>query len=117
MKEDPDKWEELKRAEAEYEKRRFALSTYCEAVRHAQQVQVDDIPLPIAQLPPESIAVLAGLTSQIPLPAEIPIPTHLPLSIPVPSQVLLNSITANIPAPKSILRNKSAYRLAKIMCK
>lgn len=40
VKEDPDKWEELKRAEAEYEKRRFTLSTYCEAVRHAQQVQV-----------------------------------------------------------------------------
>lgn len=109
VKEDPDKWEELKRAEAEYEKRRFALSTYCEAVRHAQQVQVDDIPLPIAQLPPESIAALAGLTSQIPLPTEMPIPTHLPLNIPVPPQILLNSINMNAPAPQSILRKKSAY--------
>lgn len=40
VKEDPDKWEELKRAETDYEKRRFTLCTYYEAVRHAQQVQV-----------------------------------------------------------------------------
>ncbi|XP_046659838.1 WW domain-binding protein 11-like [Homalodisca vitripennis] len=99
IKEDPDKWEELKRAEADYEKRRFALSTYCEAVRHAQQVQVDDIPLPIN----ESIAALAGLTSQIPLPADMP----LPLNIPVPP-VLLSQL--NLPAaPQGILRKRSAY--------
>lgn len=39
IKEDPEKWEELKRAEAEYEKRRVTMATYSEAVRHAQQVQ------------------------------------------------------------------------------
>ncbi|XP_054286598.1 WW domain-binding protein 11 [Macrosteles quadrilineatus] len=100
IKEDPDKWEELKRSEAEYEKRRFALSTYCEAVRHAQQVQVDDIPLPIN----ESIAALAGLTAaQIPLPSDMP----LPLNIPVPS-ILLNQLNLP-PPPPGILRKRSAY--------
>ncbi|XP_075224391.1 uncharacterized protein LOC142326095 [Lycorma delicatula] len=99
VKDDPDKWEELKRAEAEYEKRRYALSTYYEAVRHAQQVQVDDIPLPINQLPPESIALLSGLTSQIPLPADLPLPIPLPLPrLPPPG-----------PPPQSILRKRSAY--------
>ncbi|XP_008475786.1 WW domain-binding protein 11 [Diaphorina citri] len=52
VKDDPDKWEELKRGEVEYEKRRTALISYYEAVKHAQQVQVDDIPLPLQQLPP-----------------------------------------------------------------
>lgn len=32
----------------QYERRRIELVTYFEAVRHAQQVQVDDIPLPSA---------------------------------------------------------------------
>lgn len=101
-KDDPDKWEELKRAETEYEKRRFALSTYFEAVRHTQQVQVDDIPLPINQLAPESIALLTGLTSQIPLPADLPIPLPLPMPLP--------RLPPSGPPPPSILRKRSAYR-------
>ncbi|XP_014243430.1 WW domain-binding protein 11 [Cimex lectularius] len=87
IKEDPEKWEELKRAEAEYEKRRMTMATYSEAVRHAQQVQVDDIPLPLAQLHPENMMAL-GLTSQIPLP-------DMPMSLLLP--------------PTSILRKRSAY--------
>ncbi|XP_014278469.1 WW domain-binding protein 11 [Halyomorpha halys] len=89
IKEDPDKWEELKRAEAEYEKRRVTMATYSEAVRHAQQVSVDDIPLPIPQLNPENMAAL-GLTSQIPLP-------EMPMGLLLP------------PPPTSILRKRSAY--------
>uniref|UniRef100_A0A0V0GAD7 Putative ww domain-binding protein 11 n=1 Tax=Triatoma dimidiata TaxID=72491 RepID=A0A0V0GAD7_TRIDM len=87
IKEDPEKWEELKRAEAEYEKRRVTMATYSEAVRHAQQVQVDEIPLPISQLNPENILAL-GLTSQIPLP-------EMPMGLLIP--------------PTSILRKRSAY--------
>ncbi|KAL1129228.1 hypothetical protein AAG570_013757 [Ranatra chinensis] len=87
-KEDPEKWEELKRAEAEYEKRRMTMATYSEAVRHAQQVQVDEIPLPISQLGTEGMAAL-GLTSQIPLP-------EMPLGL-------------LMPPPPSILRKRSAY--------
>ncbi|BET02888.1 Hypothetical protein domain Hypothetical protein protein 11 [Nesidiocoris tenuis] len=88
IKEEPEKWEELKRAEAEYEKRRATMATYSEAVRHAQQVQVDEIPLPIAaQLNQENMLAL-GLTSQIPLPV-----SDMSLLLP----------------PTSILRKKSAY--------
>lgn len=91
VKDDPDRWEELKHAEVEYDKRRTALISYYEAVKHAQQVQVDDIPLPLQQLPPESLAALAaGYTSQIPLP-----PSILDLVPP--------------PGPSSILRKRSAY--------
>lgn len=32
----------------QYERRRIELVSYFEAVRHAQQVQVDEIPLPAA---------------------------------------------------------------------
>uniref|UniRef100_A0A0K8SM30 WW domain-binding protein 11 n=3 Tax=Lygus hesperus TaxID=30085 RepID=A0A0K8SM30_LYGHE len=84
IKEDPEKWEELKRAEAEYEKRRSTMATYSEAVRHAQQVQVDEIPLPIRENQENMLAL--GITSQIPLP----------------------DMTLLIP-PTSILRKKSAY--------
>ncbi|KAI5730578.1 hypothetical protein M8J76_015347 [Diaphorina citri] len=98
VKDDPDKWEELKRGEVEYEKRRTALISYYEAVKHAQQVQVDDIPLPLQQLPPESLAALAaGYTSQIPLPSD--------LGIPLPPSILGNLV----PPPPGILRKRSAY--------
>ncbi|KAL1456526.1 hypothetical protein WDU94_001250 [Cyamophila willieti] len=97
VKDDPDKWEELKRAEVEYEKRRTQLVSYYEAVKHAQQVQVDDIPLPLQSLPPESLAALAaGYTSQIPLPSD--------LGIPLPPSIL-----GMVPPPPSILRKRSAY--------
>lgn len=85
-KDDPERWAELKTQEADYEKRRAALLQYYEAVRHAQQVQVEEIPLPISLTGgmPDS----AGLPGQIPLPAEIP---------------------SHIPPPPSILRKRSAY--------
>lgn len=41
---------ELKRQEMEYEKRRAHLISYYESVKHAQSVQVDDIPLPTLQV-------------------------------------------------------------------
>lgn len=43
---DPELWAELKRKEVEYEKRRNKKVQYYESVRHAQTVQVDEIPLP-----------------------------------------------------------------------
>lgn len=49
-KDDPEKWVELKRQEMEYEKRRAHLISYYESVKHAQSVQVDDIPLPTLQV-------------------------------------------------------------------
>lgn len=66
-KEDPPQWLELKRLEVEYEKRRNVLIQYFESVKHAQQVQVDDIPLPSVQMPSLEF-------SHIPLPSDIPLP-------------------------------------------
>lgn len=43
---DPELWAELKRKEVEYERRRNKKVQYFESVRHAQTVQIDDIPLP-----------------------------------------------------------------------
>ncbi|KAK3925665.1 Protein EARLY FLOWERING 5 [Frankliniella fusca] len=85
-KDDPERWAELKTQEADYEKRRAALLQYYEAVRHAQQVQVEEIPLPISLT--GGMPDPAGLPGQIPLPAEIP---------------------SHIPPPPSILRKRSAY--------
>lgn len=39
-------WAELKRKEVEYDRRRNKKVQYFESVRHAQTVQIDDIPLP-----------------------------------------------------------------------
>ncbi|KAJ9578512.1 hypothetical protein L9F63_005241, partial [Diploptera punctata] len=89
-KDDPDKWAELKRMEVEYEKRRIAMVTYAESVRHAQQVQVDDIPLPTLQLPNDPNAFM-GLPSQIPLPADLPVQL------------------TTLPPPHGILKKTSAY--------
>lgn len=93
-KDDPEKWEEIKEAEAEYEKRRITLLSYFDAVRHTQQVTVDEIPLPLAQLTSEALA--SGIQSYIPMPLDIP------------ASVLNNS---NLPVVTgSILKKKSAYR-------
>nr|CAD7602054.1 unnamed protein product [Timema genevievae] len=59
-KDDPDKWSELKRMEVEYEKRRQILVTYAESVRHAQSVQVDDIPLPSLQFPTDAMGFIGS---------------------------------------------------------
>lgn len=43
---DPELWADLKRKEVEYDRRRNKKVQYFESVRHAQTVQIDDIPLP-----------------------------------------------------------------------
>ena len=45
---EPDHWAELKRKEVEYEKKRLKKQQYYESVKHAQSVQIDEIPLPSA---------------------------------------------------------------------
>ncbi|KAF9811286.1 hypothetical protein SFRURICE_002655 [Spodoptera frugiperda] len=71
-KDDPEKWVDLKRQEMEYEKRRAHLISYYESVKHAQSVQVDDIPLPTLQVPDNLI--FSNVPSQIPLPADAVLP-------------------------------------------
>ncbi|XP_044269587.1 WW domain-binding protein 11 [Tribolium madens] len=63
-KDDPDKWADLKRRQADYEHKRNQLVAFYESVKSAQQVQVDEIPLP--QLPQQA----TNAPAQIPLPSE-----------------------------------------------
>ncbi|CAH1638817.1 unnamed protein product [Spodoptera littoralis] len=71
-KDDPEKWVDLKRQEMEYEKRKAHLISYYESVKHAQSVQVDDIPLPTLQVPDNLI--FSNVPSQIPLPVDAVLP-------------------------------------------
>ncbi|CAG0896391.1 unnamed protein product [Darwinula stevensoni] len=67
-KEDPERWAEIRRMEAEYEKKRLQMMQYHESVKFAQQVAVDEIPLPSVGMP-------------MPMPAQIPLP---PVAADVP---------------------------------
>lgn len=89
---------ELKRSQAEYERRRNQLVAFYESVKHAQQVSVDEIPLPSIQVP-EHISSMYNSTSQIPLPnaAEGSGPSSI-----IPSTGLSKP-------PPSILKRTTAY--------
>lgn len=109
-KDDPEKWAELKRMEVEYEKRRMAMVTYAESVRHAQQVQVDDIPLPTLQLPNDP-SLYMGIPSQIPLPADVP-NTLLGIGLPhpiIPALGVIPQPVVPLPPTHGILKKSSAY--------
>ncbi|KAK0180768.1 hypothetical protein PV327_003118 [Microctonus hyperodae] len=105
-KDDQEKWAELKDQLIQYERRRIELVTYFEAVRHAQQVQVDDIPLPSANT--EITRLYPGsVTSQIPLP-DMPQPqTHM--YPPHAHYISQHLPLMNIPIPPSILKKTSIY--------
>lgn len=77
QEEEPEHWSEIKRKEIEYEKRRYKLVQYYESVRHAEQVSIEDIPLPSS-------------TNEKPIPATMP-------KINLPPPILLN----NVPAPST----------------
>lgn len=77
---EPEQWSEYKRKEVEYEKRRYKRVQYYESVRHAEQVALDDIPLPSA-------------TSDKPIPATP--------KINLPPPVLLT----NVPPPSSLKKS------------
>ncbi|KAB0792211.1 hypothetical protein PPYR_14170 [Photinus pyralis] len=74
-RDDPDKWTDLKRKQADYEHKRNQIVAFYESVKTAQQVSVDEIPLP--QMPEQ----LSNLPAQIPLPTEIQKPQHTIYSI------------------------------------
>lgn len=71
-------WQEMKRKEVEYEKRKYKRVQYYESVRHAEQVSIEDIPLPSS-------------TSDKPIPSTIP-------KISLPPPILLT----NVPPPSSL---------------
>lgn len=66
QKDDPTYWNELRRIEADYERRRYHRVQYFEAVKQAESIDVDDIPLP-DMMPPEP-----GSVQDIPLPQAEP---------------------------------------------
>lgn len=78
LEENSEQWSEFKRKEVEYEKRRYKRVQYYESVRSAEQVSIEDIPLPTS-------------TGEKPIPATIP-------KINLPPPVLLT----NVPPPSSL---------------
>ncbi|XP_053675400.1 WW domain-binding protein 11 [Anopheles nili] len=82
---DPELWADLKRKEVDYEKRRNKRIQYYESVRHAEQVQVDDIPLPSATETPTPLSI-----PRIPMPPSMMAPSIAPplRSIPPPMPLL-----------------------------
>lgn len=68
--EEPENWADLKRREVEYEKKRLKKEQYYESVKHAQSVQIDEIPLPQMSTMPAP-----GIPQQrIPPPMSLTIP-------------------------------------------
>lgn len=86
---DPDLWGELKRKEVDYEKRRNKRIQYYESVRHAEQVQVDDIPLPSANETPTPLSI-----PRIPIPPTLPMvaPPIRPMPPPVLKKPVENPV-------------------------
>ncbi|GBM40393.1 WW domain-binding protein 11 [Araneus ventricosus] len=91
-KEDRERYNELKKLELEYEGRRNILVKYYESVRIAQQVQVDEIPLPDTPEMPEF------LTSQIPLPSEMDHNLEAE-NVSVPHSILKKTMTVSEKEP------------------
>lgn len=75
-KDDPEKWSDLRRKQTDYEHKRNQLVAFYESVKSAQQVTVDEIPLP--QVPQQ---LPTNMPSQIPLPTEVRKPEHTIYSI------------------------------------
>lgn len=73
-----EQWSEYKRKEVDYEKRKHKRVQYYESVRNAEQVNIEDIPLPSS-------------TNEKPLPATMP-------KINLPPPVLLT----NVPIPSAL---------------
>lgn len=93
-KEDRERYNELKKLEIEYEGRRSVLVKYFESVRIAQQVQIDEIPLPDTPEMPEF------LTSQIPLPSEMEHSTEAENAV-IPHSILKKTTVTSAREPNT----------------
>ncbi|XP_055847013.1 WW domain-binding protein 11 [Episyrphus balteatus] len=77
---DPEHWAELKRKEVDYEKKRLKKQQYYESVKHAQSVQIDEIPLPTqANAAPGGVISFPGPPNRFPPPpAALSLPPFAP---------------------------------------
>lgn len=99
---DPELWAELKRKEVEYEKRRNKKVQYYESVRHAQTVQIDDIPLPqMSEQPPPPQQHQAPFTNP---------PNRIPLPEPVPSEIGPSIVPLHTGPPLGSLNGNNALK-------
>lgn len=85
QREEPEVYAEMKVIQIDYEKRRREKQAYCEAVREAQRVMVDQIPMPDAPL-----------GTGIPLPGIPGDDGALPADIPLP---LMDKLATALKAP------------------
>lgn len=93
---DPELWSELKRKETEYERRRNKKVQYYESVRHAQTVQIDDIPLPqMTDQPPQPAQQTLFPPGTAPPAVLGRLPPNLPTNFPAPP--IFNSSVAPPP--------------------
>lgn len=99
---DPEHWSELKRKEVEYEKKRLKKQQYYESVKHAQSVQIDEIPLPSSNQTPAPVA--ASNANNFPAKRLPPPPTALSLPPFAPG------------APPGTLR-KANENVSKVTCR
>lgn len=62
-REEPDRWVEMKKLQSNYEKKRSQLIAYFESVQTAQQVSVEEIPLP--DMPEKIIKTSSGIIKKV----------------------------------------------------
>uniref|UniRef100_A0A1A9UHY2 Wbp11/ELF5/Saf1 N-terminal domain-containing protein n=1 Tax=Glossina austeni TaxID=7395 RepID=A0A1A9UHY2_GLOAU len=97
---DPEHWSELKRKEVEYEKKRLKKQQYYESVKHAQSVQIDEIPLPsTSQMPaiPTPAAInFTGPKRLPPPPIALSLPPFAPGAPPGTLKKSNENITKNL---------------------
>ncbi|XP_004535095.1 WW domain-binding protein 11 [Ceratitis capitata] len=80
---EPEHWAELKRKEVEYEKKRLKKQQYYESVKHAQSVQIDEIPLPSSSQGPPATNSTSAVTFHVanrlpPPPTALSLPPFAP---------------------------------------
>lgn len=109
---DPELWAELKRKEVEYEKRRNKKVHYFESVKHAQTVQVDEIPLPQMVTATSTTAELPnGPPNMFAIPGRIPLPNTLPPVLPLFSTAP-PTLAAHLKKPPPVLVEASGDKVA-----
>lgn len=102
-REDPDMYVVLRRLEGDYNKKRNELITYCEAVKSAQRVQLEEIPLPV-----DSNALDLQASNAHLFPGDIPLPALQPHGILKKTSSIPGPPTG--PVPQSVIEKAKKRR-------